>query len=320
MNRKFAPILIVSLLALVSLACGSLGLPGSALATIDARESLLEPGSPEPRDQRATVSPTTAPTVTPFPKASPVASTATPSPEPSPAATTLEIANYSNADILYLYISPSFSDEWGDNLLEGDAIAGGESFVLTGIPFGTYDVMAETIDHVQIAAWFYQTFDGPMTWEIWGDGSGWIPRMDQWAFDASASSERSSHEWSAQQTTGDLNTYECGDHWTAWASSEPDGLDWLETRYMVPVIPGRINIRETHSPGFIERVEVIDETGRYHTVWEGQPALVDECPRVFSILITGVDVPVVGVRIHLDQREGGNWNEIDAVELIGIED
>lgn len=49
------------------------------------------------------------------------------------------------------------------------------------------------------------------------------------------------------------------------------------------------------------------------------PAPVDECPRVFSIPVTGVDVPVVAVRIHLDQREGGNWNEIDAVELVGIE-
>jgi len=85
------------------------------------------------------------------------------------------------------------------------------------------------------------------------------------------------------------------------------------------VTPGRINIRETHSPGFIERVDVIDETGKYHTVWQGQPAPVDECPRVFSILVTGVDVPIVAIRIHLDQRDGGNWNEIDAVELIGIE-
>ncbi len=69
-------------------------------------------------------------------------------------------------------------------------------------------------------------------------------------------------------------------------------MDWLEVRYIVPAIPSRINIRETHSPGFIERVEVIDQTGQYHTVWEGLPALVDECPRVFSILVTGVAVPV----------------------------
>jgi len=27
----------------------------------------------------------------------------------------------------------------------------------------------------------------------------------------------------------------------------------------------------------------------------------------------------VGARVHLDQREGGSWNEIDAVELIELE-
>lgn len=55
-----------------------------------------------------------------------------------------------------------------------------------------------------------------------------------------------------------------------------------------------------------------------YTVWEEQPAPADECPRVFSILVTGLDVPVVGMRIHLDQSQGGNWNKIDAIELIGM--
>ncbi len=299
MNRKLVLTLPLLFLVLGSLACAPSGLLGSG----PVAAGTAEPDSQESLDQDGPVFPT-----------------ATPSPEPSPTAstTTLEIVNYSNADILYVYLSPSFSDQWGENLLKDNVIASGESFVLAGIPFGTFDVMAETTGHVPISAWFYQTFDGPMTWERWGDGSGWIPRMDQWAFDASASSEYSSPGWSAQQATGDPNTYECGDQQTAWASSESDGVDWLETRYMVPVLPGRINIRETHSPGFIDRVEVVDETGRYHTVWEGQPMLADECPRVFSILVTGVDVSVVGVRIHLDQREGGNWNEIDAVELIGV--
>jgi hypothetical protein len=96
-------------------------------------------------------------------------------------------------------------------------------------------------------------------------------------------------------------------------------VDWLDVRFRWPVLPRRINIHETHSPGFIVRVEVLDEADQYHTVWEGEPTPAGACPRLFSFLVTEVDVPVVGVRIHLDQRDGGNWNQIDAVELVGLE-
>ena len=233
---------------------------------------------------------------------------------------TLTIVNSSGVEIWYVYLSPSFSDQWGDDQLGDDVIADGERFTLTDIPFGTYDVRAETSDHVEIAIWFNQPLDGPMTWEVWGgDGSGWIPRVDQWAFSATASSEYGNPDWAATQATGAPDTPECGDYQTAWASSASDGVDWLELSYEFPVVPGRINIYETHSPGFIVRVEVVDEDGYYYTIWEGEPASVDECPRVLSIPVTGIDSPVAGVRIHLDQSEGGNWNEIDAAELVGTE-
>ncbi|MDY6876577.1 MAG: hypothetical protein SWK90_10320 [Chloroflexota bacterium] len=233
---------------------------------------------------------------------------------------TLTIVNSTGVEIWHVYLAPSFSDEWGDDQLGDDVIADGERLTLTGIPFGVYDVRAESADHVVIDTWFNQPLDGPMTWEVWGgDGSGWIPRIDQWASDATASSEYGNPGWAAIQATGEPDTPECGDYQTAWASSASDGVDWLELDYDFPAVPGRINVHETHSPGFIVRVEVVDEAGYYHTVWAGKPSPADECPRVFSIPVTGVDVPVVRVRIHLDQRDGGNWNEIDAVELVGIE-
>jgi len=282
-----------------SLATGML-----VVATLACGGSQLEPASaPQP----TTVPPTTAPT------------TASPTSVPTVVSTvTLEIINDSGTDIWYVYLSPSTSDQWGNDRLGDDFIADGDSFTLTDIPFGTYDVRAETSDHVEIAIWFNQPLDGPMTWEVWGgDGSGWIPRVDQWAFSATASSEYGNPDWAAIQATGAPDTPECGDYQTAWASSASDGVDWLELSYEFPVVPGRINIYESNSPGFIVQVEVIDEGGQYYTVWEGEPAPVDECPRVLSIPVTGIDFPVVGVRIHLDQSEGGNWNEIDAVELVG---
>jgi hypothetical protein len=135
---------------------------------------------------------------------------------------------------------------------------------------------------------------------------------------AVASSEYSSPDFSAQQATGAPNTAECGDSETAWASETSDGVDWLELTFATAVVPTEINIRETNMPGFINKVEVKDEAGVYYTVWEGTPAIVEECPLVLTVSVSGVNARVNAVRINLDQREGGWWNEIDAVELVGV--
>jgi len=63
-----------------------------------------------------------------------------------------------------------------------------------------------------------------------------------------------------------------------WASSEPDGGEWLEFQSYLPIILRRVNIQEVLSPSFIRR-EVLDESGQYRPVSEGSgrhPAL--GCP------------------------------------------
>jgi hypothetical protein len=139
----------------------------------------------------------------------------------------------------------------------------------------------------------------------------------QWATDATASSEYSNPSWAAVQATGAPDTFECGDIVTAWAPASASGVEWLDLSYDTPVIPLQINIYETHSPGFISEVEILDEDGFYHTIWTGTPGAVEDCPRLFVINVADVDFYIVGVRVNLDQSDGGNWNEIDAVELIG---
>jgi hypothetical protein len=141
--------------------------------------------------------------------------------------------------------------------------------------------------------------------------------LSQWASTAIASSEYSTPDWSAQQATGAPNTQECGDFETAWASEASDGVDWLEVGFETPVVPTRIDIRETNAPGSIVEVEVKDEAGQYYKVWQGEPGVVAQCPRVFAVPVSGVPAKVVAVRIHLDQRESDTWNEIDAVQLVG---
>jgi hypothetical protein len=137
-----------------------------------------------------------------------------------------------------------------------------------------------------------------------------------WAVGATASSEYTTTEWSAARATGAPDVIGCADDVNAWASLFQDGEDWLELSYSRSVVPTGIEIFENYAAGSIVKVEVRDVAGRYHTVYEDQPG-TEACPRSFLIPVTEVSVPVERVRISFDQRAQNNWNEIDAVRLIG---
>lgn len=143
----------------------------------------------------------------------------------------------------------------------------------------------------------------------------------QWASSAIASSEYGNPDWAASQATGAPDTLvdECADLPTAWASYENDTAEWIELTYDIPVIPTQINIIQTHSPDQVVKVEVIDLTGAYHEIYTGEPEnLWDECPYTLSIPVD-VDYEVAALKISIDQSiVPTTWNEIDAVELVGI--
>jgi hypothetical protein len=143
--------------------------------------------------------------------------------------------------------------------------------------------------------------------------------ISQWATGATASSEYGDDNWSALQVIGKPDTPMCGDYVTAWASGTSTGKDWLEVTFDIAVDPTEINIYETYNPSAVIKVEVRDESGEYQTTWEGDPELTDECPFINNFTNpTGVGVKTKTIRITIDQSVNPGWNEIDAVELIGI--
>ncbi|MEA3438943.1 MAG: hypothetical protein U9R58_01540, partial [Chloroflexota bacterium] len=144
----------------------------------------------------------------------------------------------------------------------------------------------------------------------------------QWAATAKASSQYSDPDWAAEQATGAPDTPDCGDLATAWASLEPDTIEWLEVGYDTPVIPTEVNIYESHTPSQVALVEMIDTEGSYHEVYNAVPEMKIDCPYVLSILIEDADYQVVGIKITVDQSVYElPWDEIDAVELVGyVED
>jgi hypothetical protein len=143
--------------------------------------------------------------------------------------------------------------------------------------------------------------------------------IHEWATSSSASSEYGNPDWSAQQATGAPDTQICGDIYTAWASSASDSIEWLELRYDVPVHPTMVNIVQTYNPSQVSKVEVIDTTGIYHEIYNGNPQGTT-CPFTLSIPVGGANYLAIGVKVTIDQSLMGlSWNEIDAVELVGSE-
>jgi hypothetical protein len=63
----------------------------------------------------------------------------------TPASVTL--INDSSTDICFFYVSPSDSDEWGDDRLgEDNVVSPGESFTVENVDPGTYDFLARDCD------------------------------------------------------------------------------------------------------------------------------------------------------------------------------
>ncbi len=144
-------------------------------------------------------------------------------------------------------------------------------------------------------------------------------QLRQWASSAEATSEYSSNGWDAGQTVGEPDSPGCGDYSTAWASSLSTEVASLTVMFDTPVIATEVNIHQTYTPGSIVSIELVLESEDTVEVPDSaDPVGNTECPGIFTVDVSGVSAePVVGVIIHLDQTIGGDWNEIDAVELVG---
>jgi hypothetical protein len=142
----------------------------------------------------------------------------------------------------------------------------------------------------------------------------------QWAVEATASSEYGAERWAAFQAVGEPDTPECGDFDTAWASATSYTVEWIEVYYDVPVYATEINIVQTYHPDQVVQVDLIDLDGELVTIYTQEPEQIDEpCPYTLSIYADEGDVLAQGVRVTIDQSVLNlGWNEIDAVELVGV--
>lgn len=123
--------------------------------------------------------------------------------------------------------------------------------------------------------------------------------------------------WSAMQATGPPDVPDpAQDDPRAWASKAPNsGAEWLELGYDPPRRASGVRIFEVNAPGALTRLLAFDPAGVAHELWAGtDPTIV---PGVFEISFPTTSFRVARLRILLDTRLRPDWNEIDAVELLG---
>jgi hypothetical protein len=150
---------------------------------------------------------------------------------------------------------------------------------------------------------------------------GGSQEIRQWAVSAKASSQYGASSWNAEQAIGEPNVTECGDNGLAWASeSSSSALDWIELTYATPVVPTAINIHQSYNPSQVIEVDLIDTAGTTYTAWQGSPKKVSTCPDLMTITFDKKqEMLVEKVVVIVDQSILDlGWNEIDAVELVGI--
>jgi hypothetical protein len=152
----------------------------------------------------------------------------------------------------------------------------------------------------------------------WVVGSTPTPEVvSQWASTATASSAFGFPDWSPNRATGAPEVDLCADDPRAWASARGNGVEWLQLLYARPVFAEVVRVYQTHGRGAISRVTLIDTEGTGHVVWEGVDQTVP-CPGVLEIRVLPLPQPVATVRVDLDESRTGVWNQIDAVEMIGV--
>lgn len=148
----------------------------------------------------------------------------------------------------------------------------------------------------------------------------------QWAISASASSSYSGDKkgkdvnYSPEQMTGKPDVENYSDNGKAWTSQEADkGVEWVILNYEKPVNATEIRIRQTYNPGAIIKVELFDEKGKSHPIFEGVDKTKYDPNKIqyLKLKFDSTEYKTKSIKITLATNSVPGWNEIDAVQLVG---
>jgi len=169
---------------------------------------------------------------------------------------------------------------------------------------------AETATKMAAANWALQQD------EIKNDPNG------QWAIQATASSTyndaKGTAQWSANQATGAPNVDKYGDDGAAWApKTQEGGIEWLDLKYPKPVHATEVRVRESCGSGAVIKIEVYDEQGGAHAIWQGNDPTKELNYLIAKFPKTTFKTDRIKVTLATNVFPG--WKEIDAVQLVGTD-
>ena len=148
----------------------------------------------------------------------------------------------------------------------------------------------------------------------------------QWPYDVDASSTRANKSddfdlgYSNIQMIGKPNVKAYGDDKNAWSPAEQDkGNEWIRASYTKTVNATEVRIRQNFGPGAVTKVELFDDKGQPHLIWEGTDNNKYEPNKIqyFVINFPKTKYKVKSVRVTLATNKVPGYNEIDAIQLVG---
>ncbi len=140
---------------------------------------------------------------------------------------------------------------------------------------------------------------------------------------SSAGQDNGGDRWAATQALGEPNTTQYGDLDTAWspnrrnASGGNQADEFLAVGFRRPVKATGFVIHENYGNGFVRRIEAIDLDGNTHELWQGEDDSPNNLTGFSVILDQPTDYLVKALKVWVDIDHSGDWEEIDAIELIG---
>jgi len=145
----------------------------------------------------------------------------------------------------------------------------------------------------------------------------------QWASAAKASSSFSSAgkepaDSQASNTPWQATAAPNGNAWTN--DNQNMGIDWLELTYATPVAATEVRAVLLASVGALSKVELIDEAGTPHEVWNGTDEVKPDSrgPRTWFVhTFDKSPYKVAKAKLSFANAVSSGYKEVDAVQLIG---
>ena len=153
---------------------------------------------------------------------------------------------------------------------------------------------------------------------------GLVATIAQWASSVLGYSSQyaaSPAPWSSSRALGAADVTVYRDDPNAWAPSVANGTtEWIALGYTTPVYATGVRVRESFGNGAVTKIELREQaTGTWHQVWSGADPTAAGGPADFDVTFGPTSYLADGVRITLDMNHSPAWEEIDAVQLRGVQ-